>query len=140
MTNKLVRGRPFLPGESGNPAGRPVGTRTAFSKEFVSDLIVTWRQYGPSVLERVAKTDPVRFLGAAVALCPKDVAVSIQERSNPGNLDPADWAIVMQLLEAIKRSIPDAQSRPPSEILAFVEDAIHAHQAKTITNCSKNDD
>jgi hypothetical protein len=132
MSNKLVRGRPFLPGESGNLNGRPKGSRTAFSAAFVSDLMVSWAEHGAKILDQVAKRDPVRFLGVAASVCPKDVSLSIQERGNPGNLSNEDWAILTEVMQAIKLAIPDAESRPPSEVLTLVRDAIQAHTARTI--------
>jgi hypothetical protein len=35
---KHVNGRMWQPGQSGNPNGRPVGSRTAFSAGFLKDL------------------------------------------------------------------------------------------------------
>ena len=43
--------RPWKPGESGNPAGRPKGSRNKLSEEFIADrLVPTWSsgtQRGP---------------------------------------------------------------------------------------------
>ena len=30
------------PGQSGNPAGKPPGTRTAFSQDFIRDFALVW--------------------------------------------------------------------------------------------------
>jgi hypothetical protein len=119
-------------GESGNPAGRPKGSRNAFSVAFVGDLTVAWAQHGPEILRKVAISDPSRFLGVCASVLPKDVALSIEQHS-PGNLDPADWAIVTELLQAVKQAIPDAADRRPGEVLQWALDAFRAHSAPLIS-------
>jgi hypothetical protein len=34
------------PGQSGNPAGKPPGTRTAFSQGFIRDFALVWAEEG----------------------------------------------------------------------------------------------
>jgi hypothetical protein len=43
---KPVNGRMWQPGQSGNPNGRPVGSRTAFSAGFLKDLAEAGVQRG----------------------------------------------------------------------------------------------
>jgi hypothetical protein len=126
------RGTPWKPGESGNPAGRPKGSRNAFSAVFVGDLTASWSEHGPAVLDQVARRDPSRYLGVCATVIPRDVAVSIEQRA-PGNLDPADWAIVVEVMNAVKAALPDANARRPGEVMQFVADAIRAHSATLIT-------
>jgi hypothetical protein len=125
VSNK-VRGRPFAPGESGNPAGRPKGSRSAFSAVFIGDLTASWSQHGSTVLDQVAKRDPSRYLGIAASLIPKDVQLSIEARTSA--LSEADLAI----LRAIREAIPTANSQQPGEVLNFVLDAVRAYSAKPI--------
>jgi Family of unknown function (DUF5681) len=125
------RGKSWVPGESGNPTGRPKGSRNAFSAIFVGDLTATWAQHGPDVLRKVAISDPSRFLGVCASVLPKDVALTIEQQS-PGNLDPADWGIVMEILQAVKESVPNIADRKPGEVLQLTLEALRAHSAKTI--------
>jgi hypothetical protein len=131
MNNKLVRGKPFQTGESGNPHGRPKGSRNAFSVAFIGDLTASWAQHGPDILRKVAVSDPSRFLGVCASVLPKDVALSI-EQNNPGNLESADWAIVTELLQAIKEAVPNIADRRPGEVLTFALEALRAHSAKLV--------
>jgi hypothetical protein len=129
----------WLPGQTGNPNGRPVGARSEFSNSFLRDLAANWGQW-PNVLATVARTDPARYLGVCSTLIPKDVAISIEQRA-PGNLGPEDWAIVLEIMSAVKQSLPDAGSRPPGEVLQLVADALRAYDAKVIepTDTDKGD-
>jgi len=121
----------WLPGQTGNPNGRPVGARSEFSNSFLRDLAASWGQCGPDVLATVARTDPARYLGVCSTLIPRDVAISIEQRA-PGNLDPNDWAIVLEIMGAVKQILPDAGSRPPGEVLQLVASALRAYDAKVI--------
>jgi hypothetical protein len=125
------RGKPWAPGESGNPAGRPLGARGRYSDNFMRDLAADWAQRGPQILAQVAKMDPVRYLGVAASLIPRDVAVSIEARP-PGNLSPDEWQLAREIFEAVKQALPDANQREPGQVMQFVLDAIRSHDAKLI--------
>jgi hypothetical protein len=116
----------WKPGQSGNPNGRPVGSRTAFSNAFMRDLAETWADHGRRAMEITAKTQPEVFFGTCARLLPRDVAISIQ--ANAPSLEPAD----LEILRAIKQAIPDANERTPGEVLQFALEAIRAHGAQQL--------
>ena len=55
---KHVNGRMWPPGVSGNPNGRPVGSRTAFSTGFLRDLAQVWQEHGRSERMRDSRSAP----------------------------------------------------------------------------------
>jgi hypothetical protein len=114
-------------GISGNPNGRPVGARTAFSNAFMRDLAEVWATEGKRCVEHTAKASPETFFAVCSKLLPKDVAVTV-EATMPRGLEPEDLAI----LQAIKAALPNAGEREPAEVLQFVLDAVRAHEAKVI--------
>ena len=61
---KHVNGRMWPPGVSGNPNGRPVGSRTAFSHGFLKDLAEVWQEHGRDTMLHTAKTQPATFFEA----------------------------------------------------------------------------
>jgi hypothetical protein len=127
---KHVNGRMWPPGQSGNPNGRPVGSRQAFSAGFLTDLARVWQQHGEDTMVHTAKTQPAVFFATCARLIGPEVKVTIEE-AHPG-LEPGDIAV----LKAIRNAIPDADQRSPAEILSFVEEAVRQHSAKVIEGTS----
>ena len=133
MNNVVEKPWRWKTGKSGNPSGRPKGSRNAFSAAFVGDLQASWAQHGPTVLDQVAKRDPGRYLGVCASLIPRDVSLSIEQRL-PGGLSPSDMAI----FQAIKAALPDANDRQPGEVMTYVLEAIRARGAKLIEGYTEN--
>jgi hypothetical protein len=106
-------------GQSGNLNGRPVGTRQAFSAGFLRDLAEVWSKEGRETMVKTARTNPAVFFATCARLIPNDVRVTVQQQL-PGNLSPEDWAMMLEIVEAVKQAIPDAASAPPGDVLQHV--------------------
>src|SRR3974390_3389495 len=64
---------PYKPGQSGNPKGRPKGSRNKLSEEFFRDLCDAWQAFGEPALMTAALTHPLEFVRVVAQLMPKDV-------------------------------------------------------------------
>ena len=84
---KHVNGRMWPPGVSGNPNGRPVGSRTAFSQGFLKDLAEVWAEHGKETMIKTAQDNPGVFFATCARLIGPEVKLTI-EQSLPGNLSP----------------------------------------------------
>jgi hypothetical protein len=87
----------WQPGQGGNPAGRPPGSRSKFSEAMVSDFL-DWHEHGTDVLARVRATEPATYLRVAAVLVPKELNVAFEQRA-PGNLEPEAWATLRRVLD-----------------------------------------
>jgi hypothetical protein len=66
-------GRPFKPGQSGNPAGRPKGARSKLSESFLKALSEDFESNGIGVIESVRKDRPHEYLKIVAAVLPKQM-------------------------------------------------------------------
>ena len=95
---------PYKPGQSGNPKGRPKGSRNKLSEQFFRDLCDVWEAFGKPALMAMAWTDPVAFVRLAASLIPRELEATITPvtermsdaqleaiiaRGIEGDLDPA---------------------------------------------------
>ena len=75
-----------------------------------------WSQEGRETMVKTARTNPAVFFATCARLIPNDVRVTVQQQL-PGNLSAEDWAMMREIVEAVKQAIPDAGSQPPGAVL-----------------------
>lgn len=68
---KRVIGRPFKPGQSGNPEGRPIGARSKFAQAFVEAFARDFAEHGKEVIEKVRIEDASTYLRTACTILPR---------------------------------------------------------------------
>lgn len=71
----LANLQPFKPGQSGNPAGRPKGSRNKLGQAFVEALYADFQQHGAGVIDRVRDEEPAQYLRVIAAVMPKQVNI-----------------------------------------------------------------
>jgi len=67
--------KPFKPGESGNPGGKPAGARNRLQAKFLNDLADDYEASGKSAIVACRTEDPVAYVRAIIALMPKELEI-----------------------------------------------------------------
>lgn len=120
--------KPWKPGQSGNPLGRPQGARSKFSEKACADALADWTANGAATLERVRATDPSTYLRVLFSIIPKDIAVSIENR---GPMEREEMQKVRRLVEIIDAC--GAGGLNPETVFGWIEEDLRARLATPIT-------
>lgn len=89
----------FLPGVSGNPAGKPKGARTKLGEQFLSALQEDFQAHGVEAIQTVRQERPQDYLKVIASLMPKDLNLNVN------NLDDATDAELVQRLRDLESVI-----------------------------------
>jgi hypothetical protein len=87
LTASKKRGRPFVTGVSGNPNGRPKGSRNKLTETFLDIIASDFAEHGAEAIERVREGDPVMYLRIVGSLVPREL---IAKREQSPDVDYAE--------------------------------------------------
>ncbi|MBV9956741.1 MAG: hypothetical protein JOZ70_15990 [Pseudolabrys sp.] len=119
----------WQPGESGNRAGRPTGSRQKIAEALLKDIAAVWERRGAEVLERLATDDPAALAKIAFGLLPREALISVQQQA-PAGLDAEQWSRLREILAMVERVAPPGTS--PDAVLMALENGLRAEFARPI--------
>lgn len=96
----------YKPGQSGNPAGRPKGSRNKLGEAFLSDMQADWVKHGSKAIEKVREEKPDAYLKVVASILPRDLNVNVNKFD-----DMTDDQLIERLRdlhEAVSPFLPDA--------------------------------
>lgn len=95
VNGKSVSGRPFKPGQSGNPAGRRPGSRNRLSELLIAAMREDFAEHGPSAIAQLRERDPGSYLAAVRSMIPAHTIAEDADKLpalNDAELSDAEWA------------------------------------------------
>lgn len=69
----------FAPGQSGNPTGRPKGSRVKLGEAFLSDLMADWDTNGKESIAAMREKSPGDYVKVVAATLPRELNVKVSE-------------------------------------------------------------
>jgi hypothetical protein len=77
-TEKKLRNlKPFKPGQSGNPKGRPKGARNRLGTAFLKALESDFNQFGSQAIIQVREKKPEVYMRVVADLLPKEANINV---------------------------------------------------------------
>ena len=117
-TSKVV-GRPFRKGQSGNPKGRPKGSRNRLTDSVLKKIAQDFAENGADVLERVRTEEPAVYLKFIISLLPRELVLQFEQHrpsevsqlSSEEIVELAECEQTQKMAEHAYRNVPPAASR-----------------------------
>src|SRR5262249_12893164 len=96
----------------------------------IEDLAAEWLEHRPACLRTMGNPDVTKFVQFAYSTLPRDVLLTVENRSLAGGLEPDDWALMRRVLDLIKANADS--NAGPAEVFGVIENALREHYAKPI--------
>lgn len=118
----------FKPGQSGNAAGRPKGSRNKLETDFLDKLYADWQVGGEGVIAKVRESDPVAYLKIVAQLLPKESKVDLSVRAIESVSDEQARLMAEALIDSARAS-PGVREEEPDRVHDSVSPGLPSRKA-----------
>lgn len=91
-TGPVQRGRPFQPGQSGNPKGRRKGSRNKLTEHMLATIADDFAEHGADALAKLRKTDPASYFRVVASLIPRELILQRESEPDYADMSPDELA------------------------------------------------
>lgn len=68
--------KPFQPGQSGNPGGKPVGSKNRLQADFLREMADDFAEHGREAITVMRTEKPAEYIRAIASLMPKELEIT----------------------------------------------------------------
>jgi hypothetical protein len=97
-TGKKQAATLFKPGQTGNPAGRPKGSKNKLGEDFIAALAADFEAHGVAVVQTVRQEKPEQYLKVIASILPKEFEI---RRTTLDGLTDDELAAGLETLRAL---------------------------------------
>src|SRR5262245_53686619 len=121
----------WKPGTSGNPAGRPRGSRNKLSEDFVAALYNDFQEHGSAAIAVCRAEKPDVYVRVIAGLLPKDMNIKVQQLDDLTDDQPMrKLAVLTEMAKPLLSKLNAMEGEAEDITPAGVDAGVTPEQAK----------